>query len=122
MDRLFDEPARPLSIAERGFADKRGLVQQKRSTDTQRAAAALVLPKSGTMRRLVYDTIRTAPDGMTDSEIAAATGLSYNSFGPRRRELLTDALVQDSGQRRPSLEPPHRQQIVWTQNEKGSAT
>jgi hypothetical protein len=75
--------------------------------DTQTAAAAAALPRSGTQRAKVLEVIRQAgPAGLTDQEIAVALGLAENSVRPRRLELSTPGedgqppLVVDSGERR----------------------
>jgi uracil-DNA glycosylase family 4 len=79
--------------------------------DTSKRAALAVFPKAGTQRRAVYDIIAAAPDGLTDDEIARATKMDYNSFGPRRRELVTGGWVFDSGRERPG--DSGVKQMVW---------
>lgn len=82
--------------------------------DTTRAAAARVLPKTGTQRRAVYDKILEAADGgfggATDLELARGTGLGGNSVRPRRLELVEAGLVVDTGHRRTANGSEH---IVW---------
>jgi hypothetical protein len=69
--------------------------------DTQTAAAAAALPRSGTQRAKVLEVIRQAgPAGLTDQEIAVVLGLAENSVRPRRLELADDGLIEDSGERR----------------------
>ncbi len=71
-------------------------------------AATAALPRSGTQRARVLETIRQAgPAGRTDQEIATALGLAENSVRPRRLELVsppdgTPRLVFDSGTKRPT--------------------
>lgn len=49
------------------------------------AAAARVLPRTGTQRRKVLDLITSRGDaGATDDEVAALTGIPANSVRPRR--------------------------------------
>jgi hypothetical protein len=72
---------------------------------TQAAAAAAALPKSGSRRRIVYDTLVAAGEaGLTDTELVEALGdgWDYSRAGPRRRELADAGLVVDSGLTRPS--------------------
>lgn len=82
--------------------------------DTTRAAAAAVLPRSGTQRRKVYDAILDAAErgygGATDLELTRATGLGGNSVRPRRLELVEAGLVVDTGHRRTAEGTAH---IVW---------
>jgi hypothetical protein len=82
--------------------------------DTTRAAAAAVLPRSGTQRRKVYDAILDAAErgygGATDLELTRATGLGGNSVRPRRLELVEAGLVVDTGHRRTADGTAH---IVW---------
>lgn len=82
--------------------------------DTTRAAAAAVLPRSGTQRRKVYDAILDAAGrgygGATDLELTRATGLGGNSVRPRRLELVEAGLVVDTGHRRTADGTAH---IVW---------
>ena len=91
--------------------NKRGLTLRI-SRRTSEEAAELILPRSGTLRFRVLMALADYPAGLTDSEIALVTGLSYNSFGPRRRELFKMGWVTDSGRRRPSVETKASQE-VW---------
>jgi hypothetical protein len=72
-------------------------------TDTSRAAAERVLPKTGTQRRRVYDALLDASQwvdgGLTDDELVARLKLPANSIRPRRGELVEAGLVIDSGVR-----------------------
>jgi hypothetical protein len=70
---------------------------------TSLAAAALVFPKTGTQRMRVLDAIiKAGSNGMTDPELADQLGIGDNSERPRRKELLEQGWVIDSGLRRPA--------------------
>jgi hypothetical protein len=83
--------------------------------DTQTAAAATTLPRSGTQRAKVLEVIRGARQaGLTDQEIAVELGLVENSVRPRRLELADDGLIADSGERRETT--GGNPAIVWRAN------
>lgn len=68
---------------------------------TERRAAVLAYPNTGTGRRKVLDAIAAAGErGMTDDEVAGETGMYRYSAAPRRNELLRDGWVEDSGRTR----------------------
>jgi hypothetical protein len=63
--------------------------------------------------RTVYDAIRARGHlGVTFSEPQDSTGRTYNSVGPRVRELCHAGLVINSGATRQSLTST-KQQVVW---------
>lgn len=70
------------------------------STDTQQAAAFTALPKSGSLRRQVYDFIKSRPQGATDDEIETGLNRSHQSVSARRRELVLGGFIHDQGERR----------------------
>lgn len=96
-----------------GRAPSRG-----RADDTDRAAAYAVMPRTGTQRRRVLAAIALAEDGLTDHELADATGLYLYSAAPRRTELLRGGWVRDSGIRRAT--PLGADAVVWTLTEEGA--
>lgn len=64
---------------------------------TQRLAALRALPESGTRRSQVLMVfVHHHPLGFTDKELEEEMGLSYNSTGPRRRELVDGGWVRNS--------------------------
>ena len=67
-------------------------------TDTARAAALRVLPRTGTVRRLVLEVLRGGP--RTDDELALHLGRNPNTVRPRRVELVEGGHIRDSGARR----------------------
>ena len=80
---------------------KDGLPPSARDCDTSQAAAAQVAEVAGDLRRKVYDFIVTKGDeGATDHEIHIACDMRRYTAAPRRRELVLQGFVRDSGQRR----------------------
>lgn len=71
----------------------------KNARQTSRDAAEKVLPKTGSMRRLIYDLIEQE-GGLTDYEIENLTRLSHQTASASRRSLVIDNLLEDSGQTR----------------------
>lgn len=70
---------------------------------TERAAAVLVYPRTGTTRRAVLDFIRAQGSaGATDEEISIHCGLRLYTAAPRRNELKNDGWVEASGRKRPT--------------------
>ena len=95
--------------AEPTFADTPGLVRADHP-DTSHVAAATI-PRTGTLRRAVYDAIRrTGDEGLTDSELQRALNMEGNTERPRRVELIDAGLIKDSGRRRYEGGRP---MIVW---------
>ena len=91
------------------FSDRPGLVRRDHP-DTSHIAAATI-PRTGTLRRAVYDAIhRTGDEGMTDSELQRALDMDGNTERPRRVELIDAGLIKDSGRRRYEGGRP---MIVW---------
>jgi hypothetical protein len=87
----------------------------RHATDTSRAAADLVRPRSGTQRMRVLEALIRS-DGLTDLEIAIEVGLQENSERPRRIELVEAGWVRDSGQRRATN--GRAEAIVWALTER----
>jgi|SRR5215472_534331 len=93
---------------------------QARAPGTERAAAVLVTPRSGTarMRVLLYIASR-GEEGATDEEASLALGLRLYTAAPRRNELLNDGWVQASGRTRPTtMRTPA---MVWVLSEAAKA-
>ena len=78
--------------------------------DTSRAAAEQIEPTAGTLRAEVLAAIR-AWEGATDEQLQEYLHMPANTQRPRRRELVLQRLVVDSGQRRATNSG--RQAIVW---------
>ena len=80
--------------------------------DTEVAAAQLITPIAGTLRCIALDAFRDAgPRGLTDQELAGATGRYLYTIAPRRVELVQQGWVQDSGARRRGVRG--RSAVVW---------
>ena len=93
-----------------------------RPTDpaTSAAAAADAKVSAGSMRLAVLTWLDRAQEhGMTDFELADATGRQQTSIGKRRGELRDAGLVGDSGRTRPS--PSGSKAVVWTITDLGRA-
>lgn len=86
--------------------------------DTERAAARLIEPKTGTLRALALARVFDAgSEGLTHGELAEVTGKNHYSIAPRVTELVDLGWVIDSGQRRKTaLGSPA---IVWICSERG---
>lgn len=68
---------------------------------TERQAAILVYPNTGTARRRVLDFIAAqGSQGATDEELSLALQLRLYTAAPRRNELLNDGWIRDSGRTR----------------------
>lgn len=71
--------------------------------ETALTAAAKAEPRSGTLRRAVFDTIAAAGStGATDDEIEQVLSRSHQSVSGARNTLMRDGLIADSGLRRPT--------------------
>lgn len=68
---------------------------------TAKAMEDKQLPKSGSLRRQVYDWIARM-GGLTDDELEYRTGRSHQSVSAIRNSLMKDALIYDSGEVRPT--------------------
>lgn len=74
---------------EREIAERRASLPPHNGSATSIKAAASMIPRAGSQRRIVYDAIRAAGErGMTREEIRGACGMSENAVHPRVWELL----------------------------------
>lgn len=81
------------------------------ATDTSRAAAARIYPKTGTKRWVVLQAIAQSSGGLTDEEMQQRIPMSPNTQRPRRVELVEQGFIRDSGKRRPTSTGDDA--IVW---------
>jgi hypothetical protein len=82
-------------------AKQAGMRLSSRSTDTQRNAVNITLPRSGTKNAHLYDLFcQAGDDGLTDDEIETVTGWSHQSASASRNLLMNRGLLTDSGERR----------------------
>jgi DNA-binding MarR family transcriptional regulator len=80
--------------------------------DTSHQAAEHVQRHTATrLERLALAAVRANPAGLTNHEIAAVTGVVWNTITPRMKPLERKGLVYDSGLRRKG--PTNRPCIVW---------
>jgi len=85
-----------------------------RNTDpsTSHEAAEDARAHSGRHRAMALEALRKAgPSGLTDFELADATGVAQTSIGVRRKELVNAGLVEATAERRPA--PSGSAAIVW---------
>jgi hypothetical protein len=68
---------------------------------TERAAAMMQFPKSGTARASVLSTFignrREGGDGLIDEDVATRLGMNLYTAAPRRTELVNDGWLRASG-------------------------
>lgn len=68
---------------------------------TSRAAARSIAHITGDGQQAALDAIAAAwPDGLTDDELAARTGMDRYTIAPRRGEIARKGWVRNSGRRR----------------------
>jgi len=68
-------------------------------TITSIKAAERVWPHIGGMKRVILDKLAARPNGLTRSEIVAATGLKENTVNGRCSELITMGMAYEDGER-----------------------
>jgi len=89
----------------------------KKAKSTSRKSAEKILPHSGSIRRLVYDTVKSNNDyGYTDYELEMVLKGSHQTISASRRSLVLDGFLIDSGKTRKNQND--NDCIVWiTANE-----
>lgn len=81
-------------------------------SDTSLEAAVMIEPRADTLRRVVFDFIKSRGDrGATDEEVQMSLAMNTSTQRPRRVELVEGGLVRDSGHRR--LTRARRKAVVW---------
>jgi hypothetical protein len=85
----------------------------KKATATQKAAAAKVYPKSGTIKRRILSLI-TEKNGLTDEELELALGMKHQTVSASRNALMNSGWIIDSGHTRKNLNGNHA--TVWIPN------
>jgi hypothetical protein len=66
---------------------------------TSRAAAEKVLPKTGSMRRAIYEAIANH-GGLADFQLETILHGKHQSISAGRRSLVIDKFIEDSGKTR----------------------
>ena len=87
----------------------------RKAPETSRKAAEKAFGRTGTKRRIIYDLIKSYPEGLCDHDIEALTGCSHQSSSSTRNSLMNDGLVYDSGIRRKT--PAGNDAIAWKAKE-----
>ena len=89
----------------------------KKAQNTSRKSAEKVLPNTGSIRRKVYDTIKSNDGyGYTDYELETVLKGSHQTISASRRSLVLDGFLVDSGKTRKNEN--RNDCIVWvTANE-----
>jgi hypothetical protein len=96
--------------------DSNVISMSKNPQRTSRSAAKAILPNSGTIRRLVYDQIKSQNDyGMTDHELEMVLRGKHQTISASRRSLVLDGHVVDSGKTRKN--PQGNDCIVWVEKD-----
>lgn len=70
-----------------------------RSRKTSKLAAANILPRTGSMRREIYELINRS-DGLTDYELESLIKGKHQTVSASRRSLVIDGFLADSGRTR----------------------
>ena len=86
----------------------------RKASRTSRSAAEKILPRTGTLRRRVYDIILSA-GLITDEELEKQIGGKHQSISACRRSLVIDGYIVDSGQTRKNS--VGNECILWTHNQ-----
>jgi transcription initiation factor IIE alpha subunit len=85
---------------------------------TSIAAAQKVLPRTGSLRRKVYEYIlNQGLRGATDQEIEKALHIEGNTVRPTRISLVKDGFIMDTGSTRKNQH--NNDCIVWRSVEEG---
>ena len=92
------------------------VITSSRSRITSRNAAEKFLPRSGTIRKQVYDLIKQAGDyGRTDFELEGIMKGKHQTVSASRRSLVVDGWLVDSGKTR--INSQGNDCIVWVEKD-----
>jgi len=98
--------------------ERNGVVISKVAQRTSIAAANKVLPKTGSLRRKVYEYIlNQGLRGATDQEIEKTLQIEGNTVRPTRISLVKDGYILDTGTTRKNQHD--NDCIVWRAVEEG---
>lgn len=82
------------------------------AAETQRTAAVLAYPNTGTQRRRVLDYITNCGGyGATDENVQDGLNMNPSTQRPRRVELVEGGFIVDSGDKRKTRSG--REAVVW---------
>ena len=76
--------------------DRNVMLLAHNAKPTSIKAAEKALPKSGTLRRLVFETVKSN-GGLTDYELERILNGKHQSVSASRRSLVLDGYLVDSG-------------------------
>jgi len=92
--------------------DRNSVLISKNAQRTSVAAALSDLPRTGTIRRKVYDDfVDRGLRGATDQEVEIALQISGNTLRPTRGSLVKDGYLIDTGTTRKNYN--EQDCIVW---------
>lgn len=98
--------------------DSNSVVIARNAQRTSIAAAQKVLPRTGSLRRQVYEYIlRQGLRGATDQEMELALSIDGNTIRPTRISLVKDGFILDTGSTRKNQHG--NDCIVWRSAEEG---
>jgi transcription initiation factor IIE alpha subunit len=98
--------------------DKNTVVIARNAQRTSIAAAQKVLPKTGSLRRKVYEYIlNQGLRGATDQEMELTLNIDGNTIRPTRISLVKDNFILDTGTTRKNQHG--NDCIVWRSAEEG---
>jgi hypothetical protein len=80
--------------------DDNVVILSSRSKSTSRKAAEKILPRTGSIRREVYNLVQRANIGLTDYELELMLKGKHQTVSASRRSLVVDGFLSDSGMTR----------------------
>lgn len=87
-------------------------IPYKRGSETSKAAAELVRPKTPSYRAAIEGFLKgRGAQGATNDEVMATLSIQIQTVCPRMKELRVDGLVIDSGRTRKTRSG--REAVVW---------
>lgn len=96
--------------------DSNVVMSSNRQQQTSRSAGLNILPRTGSIRRLVYDQVKANNDyGMTDYELEMVLRGKHQTISASRRSLVVDGWIVDSGKTRKN--PQGNDCIVWIEKD-----
>ena len=94
------------------MSKRRGKAPFEAGSRTSESAANNLLDVSAKEQLVMTELFNIAPDGMTDKQLQAVTGLLHESVSARRRELVLKGRVRNSGEIRLNVDT-NRKAIIW---------
>lgn len=95
-----------------GFSATGEALARNSDPDTSHLAALAVEgERANKLENIVLQALRDHPDGLTNHELVAVTGITWNTITPRVHPLVRKRFVVDSGLRK--MGPKGKRVIVW---------